>query len=67
MVEDERLRSSPMVVLTGNHNERTIRRCHDMKIYYVEKNHDVWSRIEPLFEELLGVDKSVAPPNANGR
>jgi CheY-like chemotaxis protein len=54
MANDERLRSIPVVVLTGEPSEKTIRRCHDMMIYYVEKNVDVWSRVEPLFAELLG-------------
>ena len=54
MAGDERLRSIPVVVLTGNRDEGTIRRCHDMMIYYVEKNVDVWSRIEPLLQELVG-------------
>ena len=54
MASDERLRSIPVVVLTGNSSQQTIRRCHDMMIYYVEKNVDVWSRVEPLFAELLG-------------
>jgi CheY-like chemotaxis protein len=54
MAGDERLRSIPVVVLTGNCSECTIRRCHDMLIYYVEKNADIWSRIDPLFDELLG-------------
>jgi CheY-like chemotaxis protein len=53
MADDERLRSIPVVVLTGSSTQQTIRRCHDMMIYYVEKNVDVWSRIEPLFAELL--------------
>jgi CheY-like chemotaxis protein len=53
MAADERLRSIPVIVLTGICDEQTIRRCHDMLIYYVEKNADVWSRLEPVIRELL--------------
>ncbi len=53
MATDERLRSIPVIVLSGACDEQTIRRCHDMLIYYVEKNADVWSRLEPLVDELL--------------
>lgn len=53
MVTDERLRSLPVIVMTGNADENTIRRCHDMMVYYVEKGRDIWSRIEPLARELL--------------
>jgi CheY-like chemotaxis protein len=61
MAHDERLRSIPVIVLTGNSSQQTIRRCHDMMIYYVEKNVDVWSRVEPLFAELLGIPDSEPP------
>ena len=61
MADDARLRSIPAIVLTGNSNEQTIRRCHDMMIYYVEKNADVWSRVEPLIVELLGAPSNSEP------
>jgi CheY-like chemotaxis protein len=53
MSSDERLRSIPIIVLTGNSDQHTIRRCHDMMVYYVEKSADVWNRIAPLLLELL--------------
>jgi CheY-like chemotaxis protein len=60
MAGDPRLRSVPVVVLTGSSSQQTIRRCHDLMIYYVEKNVDVWSRVEPLFAELLGPPQTLA-------
>jgi CheY-like chemotaxis protein len=53
MASDERLRLIPVVVLTGEPSQQTIRRCHNLMVYYVEKSVDVWSRLEPLFGELL--------------
>jgi CheY-like chemotaxis protein len=54
MASDERLRAVPIIVMTGSSDHATIRRCHDMMVYYVQKNGDVWSRVEPLLVELLG-------------
>jgi CheY-like chemotaxis protein len=65
MSTDERLRSVPVIVLTGNSDEHTIRRCHDMMVYYVEKNTDVWQRIHPLLTELLGPPAEAGSPTSN--
>jgi CheY-like chemotaxis protein len=54
MSASERLRSIPIIVLTGNSDEQTIRRCHNLLVYYVEKSVDVWDRLQPLIMELLG-------------
>jgi len=55
MSNNERLRSIPVIVLTGNSDQQTIRRCHNMMVYYVQKKSaDVWKRIEPLLIELIG-------------
>ena len=53
MASNERLRDVPVVVLTGCRDEHTIRRCHETMSYYVEKNANVWQRIEPLAKELI--------------
>jgi CheY-like chemotaxis protein len=50
---DERFAKTPVIVLTGSRDEETIRRCHRLSAYYVEKCPNVWSRIEPLLNELL--------------
>ncbi|MEX2317292.1 MAG: response regulator [Pirellulales bacterium] len=68
MSTDERLRSIPVIVLTGNSDHHTIRRCHDMMVYYVEKSVDVWQRIEPLLVELLApAARGLAPETAPDR
>jgi DNA-binding response OmpR family regulator len=41
----------PMIILTGRKDSNTIRRCHELGLYYVLKCPDSWERIEPLLEE----------------
>jgi hypothetical protein len=41
--------------MTGRTDPDTIIRCHNMCAYYVEKCPDVWSRLEPLLIEVLGL------------
>lgn len=62
MSSDERLRSIPVIVMTGDCDQQTIRRCHDMMVYYVQKCVDVWRRLEPLLRELLVASGQQAAP-----
>jgi response regulator RpfG family c-di-GMP phosphodiesterase len=64
MSSDERLHNIPVIVLTGNSDEQTIRRCHNLMVYYVEKNVHVWDRLYPLMMDLLGKpeDREGQPP-----
>ena len=50
---DETYGGMPIVVLTGRTDPDTICRCHAMCAYYVEKCPDIWTRLEPLLNELL--------------
>jgi CheY-like chemotaxis protein len=61
MAADARLRSIPVIILTGCSDQTTIRRCHDMLVFYVLKGTDVWSRIQPLVRELLHLEEPVQP------
>ncbi len=61
MASDEKLRMVPVIILTGCSDEKTIRRCHDMLVFYVQKGTDVWSRIDPLVRELLHLDEMPMP------
>ncbi len=56
MADDERLSSIPVIILTGSSDEETIRRCHRMNAYYVQKSSDVWQRVEPILCELLEIE-----------
>jgi DNA-binding response OmpR family regulator len=60
LASDESCRSIPVAILTGKNDPDTIIRCHNLCAYYVEKCSDVWSRLEPLIDELLG------PPDSPG-
>ena len=42
----------PVIMLTGRADRDTIRRCHEMCAFYISKNGDIWSRVEPLLREL---------------
>ena len=59
MASDERLRKIPIIILTGRSDESTIRRCHDLLVYYVEKSANTWERVEPLVRELLHLDEFI--------
>ena len=58
MAGDQRLSSIPVIILTGASDEETIRRCHRMNAYYVQKSHDVWRRVEPILRELLDIEEA---------
>ena len=53
MASDDQLREIPTIVLTGRSDDDTIRRCHDMLVYYVQKSADTWERVAPLACELI--------------
>lgn len=55
LISDGILRSTPAIVLTGEAGNETVRHCHDMMIYDVREDGDVWGRIEPLARRLLGL------------
>jgi CheY-like chemotaxis protein len=60
MATDDTLRMVPVIILTGCSDEKTIRRCHDMLVFYVQKGADIWSRIDPLVRELLHLNDAPA-------
>jgi CheY-like chemotaxis protein len=51
---EEKLAGVPVIILTGRNDPETIRRCHNLCAYYVLKCTDIWSRLAPLIQELLG-------------
>lgn len=42
-----------VIVLTGKKAPDIVRRCHELRAFYVTKCSDVWPRIGPLLQELL--------------
>jgi DNA-binding response OmpR family regulator len=62
MIQSEpRWADTPVIILTGRSDDKTIHRCHSMCAYYVQKCTDVWQRIEPLLVELLHLERSDRP------
>jgi CheY-like chemotaxis protein len=62
LAADDRLSSIPVIMLTGQADEETIRRCHAMCAYYVLKSRDIWDRVEPILRELLQLPAADADP-----
>ena len=56
LVNDEELSSIPVIMLTGKDDHETIRRCHEMCAYYVQKSANVWDRLCPILCEVLGIE-----------
>ncbi len=56
MASHEQLRDTPVILLTGDADEATIRRCHQLCAYYVPKSTDLWSRVEPLLCDVLNLE-----------
>jgi len=61
LANDEQFISLPVIILTGNTDEETVRRCHLLRAYYVPKCADLWSRLEPLLIEFLGLSAAGSP------
>jgi CheY-like chemotaxis protein len=54
---DEQFATMPVIIMTGDTKQETIRRCYYLCAFYVEKGADIWGRIEPLLRELLALPK----------
>lgn len=51
LLTDGELCTIPTIILTGRTDPNSIRRCHELGLYYVLKCPDSWERIEPLLDE----------------
>jgi len=61
---DRRLSTIPVIVLTGQTDEKTISRCQEIGVHYVAKSPDAWPQLKPLIQQLLGLP--VSPNKAAG-
>jgi DNA-binding response OmpR family regulator len=61
---DEQFSSTPVIIMTGDAAPETIRRCHSLCAFYIEKGWDVWHRLEPLLRELLPSAELPAPKSS---
>lgn len=44
----------PVIIITGSSDAQIVRHCHALCAYFVPKCAEIWPRIEPLLDELLG-------------
>jgi len=65
MFDHEALVSIPVIMLTGDGAEETIRRCHELCAYYVPKGPEMWLQLEPLLLELLQLADGKAQPQTD--
>ena len=57
---NEKLRSVPMIVLTGSDSPDIKQRCQSLSAHYVQKSGQIWSRLEPLLKSLMSLDSDPA-------
>jgi len=50
--------SIPIIVLTGNQDDDTIKRCQKLSANYVRKGSEAWNQIEAILHEVLGIENS---------
>ena len=60
VARDPNLKSIPVIILTGRTDGETIASCNRLDAYYVPKGPNIWSRLEPLVVDLLGIERSQA-------
>lgn len=68
LATDADFAAMPVIILTGRRDPDTIRRCHHLCAYYVEKCDNVWPRIEPILLELFEMQAvaSALPADTDG-
>ena len=66
IVEDDRLKSVPVIVLTGSSDDALIRRCEALGANYCYKGLEVWQELKPLIGRLLAWDGAAATPPSPG-
>jgi len=59
---DLRLKSIPIVFLTGRKDEQTVRLCRELRGHYVQKGPGMWAELEPLVRRLLQLDETAPNP-----
>ncbi len=56
LLRDDATADIPVIVLTGRFDRATLQRCRELGVHYVHKADDMWSRLEPLICNLLGLE-----------
>ena len=58
VARDPNLKAIPIIILTGRTDGETIASCNRLDAYYVPKGPDIWTRLELLVVDLLGIERS---------
>jgi DNA-binding response OmpR family regulator len=66
MAKHERLRTLPVVLLTGAAKDEAARRSPQLGAHYVVKSPDLWSRVEPVLQDLFGLKNGEARQQHGG-
>ncbi|HEX3870042.1 MAG TPA: response regulator [Pirellulales bacterium] len=53
MADKSGLSTIPVIIMSGQSDEETLRRCRSMGARFVQKGADLWSQLQPLIDELL--------------
>ena len=61
---DLRLKSTPIVFLTGRKDQETIRLCRELHGHYVQTGPEMWSAWEPLVKHLPDHDETASVLNS---
>jgi len=59
VARDAHLKTIPIIVLTGRSDNETIAACNRLNASYVLKGPSIWSQIEPLLYERLGINRTL--------
>ncbi len=62
MVDDERMASIPLIVVTGQDDSATRQRCQALSADYVAKGPNVWDQLLPLIKRRLGMPATELAP-----
>lgn len=65
MDADPRYADTPIIVMTGCSDGHSLRRVANLCAYYVNKGTNVWPRLRPVIEELLGTFPGVSSWSTN--
>lgn len=64
---DDEASQVPVIIITGQKDQETIRRCHNMCAYYLCKSDQLWKSLDCVVHELLDLehDSEVAGPSCD--
>jgi DNA-binding response OmpR family regulator len=60
IAQDPYLKSIPIIILTGRTDGETMAACNRFDATYLLKGPDIWSQLEPLVVDRLGIDRASA-------